>query len=109
MTRTVKSHRDVLKKLHGANPAERRNILSNAGCGLIKCICEIVHNTLNGVIRLQPRQRRKLKRHTAVLRKLARSGDRWEEKKKIINQTGGGFLPLLLAPIITGLFSKLFG
>lgn len=108
MTRGIRKHKEVLKKLQRAKPSERRNILHNADCGLVKCLCTIVHNILNGVIHLKPCQRSKLQRYRHVLRKLALNGETWEDKKKIFTQTGGGFLPLLLAPLISTLFSKIF-
>ncbi|KAF4530492.1 hypothetical protein B566_EDAN018468 [Ephemera danica] len=56
-------------------------------------------NTLKGRVKLTPLQKRRLSRHKNTLRKLAKRGDTWKEKRKIISQSGGFLLPLL-APIL---------
>jgi hypothetical protein len=108
MPPSVRKHKEILKKLHKSKAAERKKILRGADCGLVKCLCSIAHNTLNGVIRLHPAQRTKLKKHRHILRKLAKNNQRWEHKKKLFTQSGGAFLPLLLAPLIAGIFGKFF-
>ena len=78
---------------------------------LVRCICECVLNVLQGVVKLSDSEKSRLRKHKLTLRKLIRAGDRgtWKSKKCVIVQNGGSFLPLLLAPIVGTLLSKIFG
>lgn len=108
MPRTVINNSEVLRFLHKAKPQYRQAILKAADDNLIKCLCECVHNTLNGKVRLSTAQKKQLSRHKNILRRLTKKGESIKTKKKFIIQKGGAFLPLLLAPLITGVLSSLF-
>jgi DnaJ-domain-containing protein 1 len=107
MIASVRKHREVLKRLHRARPLERRKIVKQVDCSLVKCLCTLCHQVLKGVIHLSKTDRSRLHKHRNVLRKLARPGESYKKKFEILQQ-GSGFLPLLLAPLITGIFSKIF-
>ena len=97
---------------HG-DKKHRTAIVRTADKPLVKCICECLLNVLQGVVKLRDNTKRKLRRHKYALRKLNGS-DRmgnadWRNKKRAIVQSGGSFLPLLLAPILGTLISKIFG
>ena len=97
---------------HG-DKKHRTAIVRTADKPLVKYICECVLNVLQGVVKLSDNTKRKLHRHKYALRKLSGS-DRmgnadWRNKKRAIFQSGGSFLPLLLAPILGTLISKIFG
>jgi len=67
------------------------------------CICDCATNILNKNISLTPKQHKALEKYQDLLRYLAENKNYFRkdpEKRKYINQSGG-FLPLLLAPILS--------
>lgn len=99
---------DVLRALRHLKKGQRVKILQSAHKQLIKCICECVFNILKGNIALSTNEKRKLKKHQKVLRRIGTEQGTWSNKKKIIVQSGGGFLLPLLAPLIGTLFGQIF-
>lgn len=97
---------DVLRALRHLKKQQRSKILRGAHKELIKCICEIVLNLLHGNIDVTTEQKNKLKRHRQLLRQIGAKTGSWSKKKKIIVQSGGGFLIPLLAPIIGSLLAS---
>ena len=57
--------------LKTATPKLRKTIVSNCDRELVNSICECVLNVLNGNFRLSEFVARKLRKHRAVLRKVA--------------------------------------
>lgn len=108
MSRRVLNNAEILKFLHKAKPQYRRAILKQADKALIHCICECTHNTLRGKLPLTNQQKSKLGRHKKLLRRIVKRGEPLSVKKKIIVQKGGALLPLLLAPLITGVIGSFF-
>lgn len=127
-----KRHAAFLNALCHASKEQQRALLRTADESLVKCICECALNVLHGVVALKNGVKNRLKRYENVLRQLApwatarqRGGGgngriggaarkrrkfNWKAKKRLMMQKGcGAFLPLLLAPIITSLVSRLFG
>lgn len=110
----TKKHVALLNALCHADSRQRNALVRTADHALIKCICECALNVLHGVVPLRDSEKSKLKRHRVILRKLianTRGGSdaaRWKSKKRAIVQHGGSFLPLLLAPLISTVFSKIF-
>lgn len=85
----------------------RKAILKAADEGLIKSLCECAHNTLKGNVRLNSKQKSKLRRHKNVLRNIIKRGENWRKKQKLLVQRGGAIIPLLLAPILSGIIGSL--
>lgn len=108
MSKCVIKHMHLLNALARAKPSERRELLKKSNFGLIKSIVECIENVLNGNVKLDKSHIKKLKRHKTQLRKIHSSGKKWSSKKKVIIQSGGGFLPALLLPVITAIASRLF-
>jgi predicted nucleic acid-binding protein len=108
MSKAVMNHSEVLRALHKASPSMRKSMLKAADCGLIHSICECVYNTIRGNVKLTPNQKTRLSRHKKLLRKIMHRGQSWKKRKKLINQKGGAFLPLILAPLLSGVLSNLF-
>ena len=109
MSKRLKKHADYLSVLCRCSTGERRALLKSARPDLIKAICEISHNTLQGNVKLKDRQRKKLQRHKNTLRRLADRSQSLIGKRRLLVQQGG-FLPALIAPIasiIGGLISSL--
>lgn len=100
-----------LKKLKKADKKERKILLETAGKDSILCLCDCVNNILKGNVTLKAKEKKHLKRYKETLRELAKDkGSRNITKKKKIFIQKGGFLPMLLAPILSvagGLLSNL--
>jgi hypothetical protein len=106
MSECFRSHIAVLKRLRKSTPFVRKKIISEADKDLIKTLCEVAHNTLQNKVPLNKKQYKDLVRHKKILRKLAKQGENWKKKKKVIKQSGGFILPLL-APILGIFLQKL--
>ena len=101
MKSCLKKNLPLLKYLATTKPKERNSIIKKGSPKLIKLICEVCLNTLNGNIPLSQQQKNRLKRHKNVLRKLAKSRLSTDKRKKMMQK--GGFLPLLVAPLLANL------
>jgi hypothetical protein len=99
MTPCIRKHAAILRTIIKARPDLRKALLKLADEGLIKAICECADNTLKGHVKLNPRQKKNLSRHKHILRRLAKPGETWKKKKRIIVQSGGFMLPLI-APVL---------
>ena len=95
-----KRHVEILKALSHLPKKERKILLRYADSKLAKCICECAYNVLKGNVPLDQKQKTHLKRHVNLLRKLARTGENIDQKKKIIQTGGGNFLPALVLPLL---------
>lgn len=103
-----KKHIAILQALQHLNKEQREAVLRKADSQIIRSICECALNVLRGNVPLKPEQRKKLRRHAPVLRRLAAKKGCWKSKKRFVVQSGG-FLPLLLAPILGTVLSSLIG
>lgn len=103
MSEVVVKNLPILDILTRSNSVSRQKILKKADFALIKAIVECVLNVLNGNIHIESGRMKKLKKYKNTLRKLSAPGKNWSLKKKVIVQSGGSFLPLLLTPIVTSL------
>lgn len=108
MCESVKRHADLLRALQKATPLIRKSILKSADKGLIHSICTCAENTLKGRVHLNHCQKSKLRRHKKILRKIVRSGETWKAKKRILVQSGGTILPLLIAPLLGSILGNIF-
>lgn len=97
---SVKKHLPLLQLIRVAKPKLRKSILSNCDLELIQTIDECIFNTLNGNIQLTESEKKNLKKFKCVLRKVLNAKGGLNNKKKIISQSGGSFLPTLLQPIV---------
>lgn len=107
MSECVVKNLSLLDKLAKAKPTERKKILGSASLQLIRSIVECIENVLKGIVKLKNECLKKLKRHKKVLRAVHSVGAKLRDKKKVIIQSGGAFLPILLTPIISILAEKL--
>lgn len=106
MSKCVIKHIHLLEALAKAKPMERKFMLKKSNFGLVKSIVECIENVLDGNAKLDKTRLKKLKKYKNQLRKVYLSGKKWTSKKKVIVQTGGGFLPALLVPIISALAAR---
>lgn len=107
MPGSINTHTDVLRALVKARPCMRKALLKSADVGVVKAICEVADNTLKGNVKLNPKQKSRLSRYKKVLRRLARRGENWKVKKRVLLQKGGAIIPLLL-PLLGGVLGSLF-
>ena len=104
----LKRQAATLHFLQKAPTSLQKTILNKASPELIPCICECVHNILQGNVQISSQQKRKLNKYKTKLRQLANKKISLKKKKKVI-QTGG-FLPLILgalAPILGSVIGEL--
>ena len=105
---TIKSSsesQDLLRVLGRCKPNIRNAILKNCENDLIHIICNCVYNVVKGSIPgLTQEKVNKLAHHKTSLIKLTKKVP-IKEKRKILVQKGGGFLPFLL-PLVAHLIAK---
>lgn len=79
----------------------RAAIIKNVDPEVIKTLCEISHNTLNGNNKICGATKNKMKCYKRVLRQLDCSKRSVASKRKILIQKGG-FLPALIGSLLSG-------
>lgn len=91
----------LLNVLSQASKRQREAILNTATRDQINCICDCCNNILRENIPLTPLDFNNLKRYQSIIRYLARDKNprKYKQKKQFLVQEGG-FLPVLLAPIL---------
>lgn len=97
---SVKKHLPILKLLQSAKPKLRKSIVANCELDFINTLVECVFNSVNGNIPLTEAEKQKLKKFKTLLRKILKTKGGLCQKRKLIVQSGGGFLPVLLQPIV---------
>ncbi len=93
----------VLKK---SKSKLRKNILKDAEPEVIKTICELCINTLNGNIKIPIKCRNHLKKYKRTIRQPALSKLNLPSKRKLLIQKGG-FLPVLLGTLLSGIVGQI--
>lgn len=103
---TVESQLALLQVLKDAKPNLRKAIIQNADPDLIHAISEICHNYACGNIKCSKLHLEKLKKYKTSVRRLASVQEKSVAKKrKVLLQSGNGFVGILLKPIISELVS----
>lgn len=97
---SVKKHLPVLKLIQSAKPKLRKTLISQCELDLIRTIEECIYNTLRGTIPITEETKKSLKKFKNVLRKVLNTKGGLCQKRKVIVQSGGAFLPHLLLPIV---------
>ena len=72
---------------------------------LFKALNEIAINYSKGNIKLNPHQKRKMRKYEPIIRRLSRKNNKNSIKKRLIKQSGG-FLPIIL-PAIASILTSL--
>jgi hypothetical protein len=93
----------VLKK---AKPILRNAIIKHAEPDVIQTINEIALNTLNGNNKICEKTKKCLSKYKKELRCLSCPKRSLTTKRKVIIQNGG-FIPTLIASILTGVIGKI--
>lgn len=107
MSKRVKKHFGTIKALCKLKPNVAKAVIHDANDEVIKCICECIQNVLNGVVKIPQATKRKLKRHKRKIRQINNKRIGIRRKRKLLEQSGG-FLPMLLAPVV-GLLGSVVG
>lgn len=94
------ANRHLLYTLKDSNGLLQKQIIRHSKPELVKSICEICVNTLNGNLKLSKMKMKKLKRYKKEIRIMAQPKVSLLRKKKVLVQTGG-FLPLLIGALIS--------
>lgn len=97
---SVKKHLPLLKLLKDSSPERRHKIVCHSDLDFINTIYECVYNSLKGNIPLKKSEISNLRQFKKILRKIFQPDGGLKKKRKIIIQSGGAFLPVLLSPIV---------
>lgn len=106
LPKRLKENKYLLYSLYKAEPKLRSAIIKNSTPNLIKTLSEISLNTLKGNIEHTPEIRKKLKKYKKKIRCLACSKQSTSSKRRILVQKGG-FLPLLIGSVLSGIIGEL--
>lgn len=106
MTTSVHTHKDLLTALHILKPKFQKSIIEACNDEEINCICECIYNVLQGKIPIANQEKLHLNKHRHVLRKLITKGKN-KQRKHIIIQKGGAFLPIILGSILSALLGSI--
>jgi hypothetical protein len=100
-SKTLKKNIKFLKLLPRAiETYGNRRICEEISCCQMKCLREIFHNLNIGNIPISESDKAKLKRNKKYLKVLGSKKSSFKVKKKILNQKGGGIIPILLSTIL---------
>ena len=100
-------HHNCLKFLAKSNPNLRKSVIYGANNDLVYCICECIQNVLKANVPIPYKTIKELKPYRNTLEKIINKRTSVQKKKKLLNQNGG-FLPILLAPLL-GIVGSLVG
>lgn len=99
------SHRTFLKKLQKLSKRDKKKTLELADKSEVNCLCECVTNLLAGNIPLSAKQKKCLKKHKHLIRKVGDKKRSIVNKKRLLVQSGGSFLLALLPAAISAITS----
>ncbi len=103
MSEYVKRALPLLQVIAKSKPQIRNAIIEHGPTDLIKAISEIVLNVLKGVIKITPRQKKRLVRYKNKLRALTSNKVSQKVKRKFLG--GGGLLASVLVPVAVAALS----
>ena len=96
----------LLRALLNLKPQQRLAILKSADKEVVRCLCECALNLLKGKVPVSPIQKKKLVPFKKILRKLVLKKGGWKNKRKVLLQRGGNFIPFILGPILSTVLSS---
>lgn len=96
----------MLYVLKNSKSKLRKNILKEVDPEIIKTLCEVCINTLNGNVKIPINIINYLKKYKRALRQLSFSKTNIPSKRSILIQRGG-FLPVLLGALLSGVIGQL--
>ncbi len=96
----------MLHVLKDCSPNTRKQILKKSNKELVQTICEVCLNVLHGNIKVSKQNKKFLQKHKKTIRELASSKHSIAKKRKTLIQKGG-FLPVLLGSVLSGVVAKI--
>ena len=106
MSKRVKKNAETLRFLAHCTPKQRKLLLESADKELVTTICECTMNVLKGNVPITKAHKKKLSRYKQHLRNIADKKKSSLKRKEILIQKGG-FLGLILKPVLQTLGSLL--
>lgn len=103
----LKRNLPYIHALSKARKLQRDALINTADKDLILCLCDCCHNFLTGNIPFTEDEIKKLLKYQHPVRYLGEKNRDPLQKKKAVIVQNGGFLPLLLTPILSTLGSLL--
>lgn len=103
----IQKYLPLLRLIAGATPYKRKKLLLAADDNFLKILIECCYNTLEGNVQLSEQKIKKLKKYKNDIRKIAKATKSVKGKRKILVQSGGAFLPIILPSIISALIALL--
>lgn len=98
----------ILEVLSKVNKKSRTKILKYCDLKLTEAIIECIFNVLRKNVEFERKRVKKLVKYKNVLRRLANPRYKVKNKQKLIIQSGGGFLPIILSPIVSYFSEEIF-
>lgn len=98
----------LLKKLSQGDSNKRKKILALFGNELVDAVCECAFNVMKNKVKIKDSSKKKLVKYNHHLLALSNKKVPRTVKKKIISQSGGALLPLLIPPVL-GILSTIIG
>ena len=95
----IKKNEAFLRLVHNTNSKQRKELIRTASKDQILSVCECAFNILRKNVGLSPPQVTQLRKAKKIVYLIVDPKVSVAKKKKILEQSGG-FLPLLLAPIL---------
>lgn len=105
--RNLKANRHILCSLKNCSPKMHKGILKSCPKETIFAILDIIYNTLNGKLRLTPLEKKRLARYKIPLRKIISHSTSLPLKRKILVQSGSGFLGLIIGSLLSSAIGNL--
>jgi hypothetical protein len=90
---------EKIRLLKLATPRVRKSIIRDADKSLLNAISECCLNVLHGRVPLSSKQKLRLSKHKNELRKLAEKRAGVRKRKRVLVQSGDGFLTALIGPV----------
>ena len=103
-SKNVQKHAAHLYVITQCNKKQRDAMIKTASPSLMKAIYECCCNSLYNRIPHTDRQKRVLKKHKKFIKALVDKKTGQNRKRQVLVQRGGSFLPLILKPVLNGLF-----
>lgn len=97
----------LLEILAKVKKNSRTKILKHCDSKLTEAIIECIFNVLRNNVRLEQKRVKKLRKYKNILRKIANPKNKVKSKQKLIIQSGGAYLPIILTPIVSYLFDHI--
>lgn len=107
MSSLVLKQLPLLELLTKVSSDSRKKILKHSDLELTEAIIECIFNVIKKNIDLENARMKKLRRHKTTISHLINPKKKLENKRKLMLQSGGSFLPLILTPVVSYLIDKI--